>query len=66
MSASNYFTCTEKQRKALNALWRGYDKTVKRNKNNPSAIIQARRVLEDQIAANLNGFDDVAEARRSP
>jgi hypothetical protein len=67
MSAgANYFTPTEAQRVRLNRAWAKYRRAItaiargREPKENPARL---QRELEETIAANVNGFASVEEAR---
>lgn len=67
MTHANLFTPTEAQRRALDRLWRAYDRAARVPKNETSELHKGdfRRRIEETIVANLAGFDTPEEHRNA-
>jgi hypothetical protein len=64
---SNYFAPTEAQRRVLDRLWKTHERLTTRpakRRDDEWAVKRSRRIIEDTIAANMNGFANAEEARR--
>lgn len=67
MTHANLFTPTEAQRRALDRLWRAYDRAARMPRSGLAELHKgdARVRIEETIVANLAGFDTPEEHRNA-